>query len=134
MKKMDNYNTLNNIIHLYRNQKVSKETFIGAIVCLLLDKQTFKSNNEVGEFINLILNIQIPTYMVRSRTLMVARVCRIINGLDTKNIEKLSNTTYRFLKTIMLHELNQKSKVAGTGRDSLSNLDKWITGILKKDN
>ncbi|WP_312284488.1 hypothetical protein [Yokenella regensburgei] len=131
---MDNYNTLNNIIHLYRNQKVSKETFIGAIVCLLLDKQTFKSNNEVGEFINLILNIQIPTYMVRSRTLMVARVCRIINGLDTKNIEKLSNTTYRFLKTIMLHELNQKSKVAGTGRDSLSNLDKWITGILKKDN
>ncbi|EAV3687781.1 hypothetical protein E2W85_11795 [Salmonella enterica] len=131
---MDNYSTLNNIIHLYRNQKVSKETFIGAIVCLLLDKQTFKTNSEVGEFINLIFNIQMPSYTLRSRTLMVARICRIINDMDTKGIEKSSNTTYKFLKTIMLHELNQNSKVAGTGRDSLSNLDKWISGILKKDN
>lgn len=130
---MDNIKTLENIVHLYRNQKVSKETFIGLVVCLVLDKNILHTNSETADFIKYIFNIEFPAYIIKSRTLMIARLCRLLNSSDSKTIEKYSNNIYKFVKVIINNDFIDNVSPSTAKPDSLSNMNKWIAGILNKD-
>lgn len=124
---------INNISQFYRNSKVSKEAFIGIIVSLLLDKQLFRTNSDVGEFIKFIFDIELPLYTLRSRTLMLARICKIINDTDDKSLENQIKRTYTFIKKITSESETVTLSHSTDKNNSLTNMNKWIVGILKKD-
>lgn len=134
---MHNYKSINSILLQFKNKKVSRETFIGIIVSLILNKELFKTNQDVVKFTNLAFDLNFPMYITRSRTLMVARICRVLFNSDEKSIEKLSNMTSTYLNDILSQQselnLNTADKYKNTRNDALSNMNKWIGGILKKD-
>lgn len=130
IKKMENEN-LSNIFQLYRDDKISRESFIGLIVCLLLDKNVFLKNSDVGEFISSTFDIDLPFYTLRSRTLMVSRVCRLLSSVDKKSLDGYSDKTYGFIKKFYFHQ--ELNTTPSSKNKSTSNMNKWIQGILKKD-
>ncbi|MCB5311956.1 hypothetical protein [Yersinia intermedia] len=134
---MHNYKSINSILLQFKNKKVSRETFIGIIVSLILNKELFKTNQDVVKFTSLAFDLNFPMYITRSRTLMVARICRVLFNSDEKSIEKFSNMTSIYLNNILSQQselnLNTADKYKNTRNDALSNMNKWIGGILKKD-
>ncbi|WP_313140278.1 hypothetical protein [Leclercia sp.] len=135
---MDNSKAINDILKQLKTKRFSKDNFIGLIVCILLNKDIFSYNQEVSKFIKLSFDLNLPLYAVRSRTLMVAKICRYLFKFNEKEIERLRTKVYINLTTALADKLNSSTNLDGKSKnnknDALSNMNKWIGGILKKDN
>lgn len=135
---MDNAKEINDILKQFKTKRFSKENFIGLIVCILLNKDIFSYNHEVSKFIKLSFDLQLPLYAVRSRTLMVAKICRHLVNFNEKEIDRLNNKIYTNLTLALAEKFNLSNysddKSKNIKNDALSNMNKWIDGILKKDN
>lgn len=133
---MDNNYIAKISIANFKNRKVDKETFLGVFVSIVMNKEIFNTNNDAGFFINDTLNILLPHYVMRSRTLMVARACRILFIADENKIESYVKKTFIYLSYLQKEtntenpSTNQKAKIRSK---SISNMNKWINGILKKE-
>lgn len=113
---------------------VSKVTFLGAIICLLMNKELFKRNSDVNDFITSIFNIAMPVYATRSRTLMVAKICRVIVSYNDEKIKKASNNTCVYINGVSKSEVKIKSSSLNKNKNNaLDNMNMWIDGILNKD-
>lgn len=113
---------------------VSKMTFMGTIIYLVMNKELFKKNSEVNDFIAIVFNINMPIYATRSRTLMVAKICRVIVGFNDKEIIKMAKSTNTYISEVFNSEVSTKtSSVSKNKNNALSNMNMWIDGILNKD-
>lgn len=134
---MDKYNQINNILKKLKSKKVDKETLIGFIVTILLDKNIFSTNHEVNKFIWLSLKIVMPQYAIRSRTLMIAKVCKHLISMPETDIEYLKSVLYVNLIMVLSEQTSIEwhfdDHVKPVKNDALRNMNKWIGGILKKD-
>lgn len=120
-----------------QKKRIDKETFIGFYISIAMNKQVFASNNEAGFFLNDTLNILLPNYVMKSRTLMVARACRILLSADEIAFEKFIKNTLVYLSKFdegISLPTNKSIKTTNIKGNSSSNMKKWIEGILKKDN
>ena len=68
---------------------------IGIITVLIIKKDVIKKNSDVGEFVNNILKVKFPEYVIRSRTLIAARVSRILLELDDDKIENIKEKIFK---------------------------------------
>ncbi|WP_426448170.1 hypothetical protein [Siccibacter colletis] len=134
---MDNYKEINSILKHFLSRRVDKENLIGLIVTILLNKTFFSTNYEVSKFIKLTFNLEMPKYVVRSRTLMVAKICRHLVAINDKEVELLKSIIYSNLVMVLSEqyslEWHYDDKIKTVKNDALSNMNKWIGGILKKD-
>lgn len=72
---------------LFRNELKNKNIpgykLIGIAVELLLSKEVFKRNSEIATFAKDIFGIELKVYILKSRTMIVAKLCRCIHSLDS---------------------------------------------------
>ena len=80
-----------------KNKTIPKYKIVGIISELLLSKEIFRNNNEIEEFLDKILDIHFKTYVFRSRTLIIARVIRIL--LTAENSSTYKNDLYTFVQS-----------------------------------
>lgn len=120
-------------IKLYLMKNNLKVELIGIMAIIIISKDLIKRNHEVGEFIKKILEIEFPEYVVKSRTLMAARVNRIlINIDDEREIKKVNRKILRYLDTL---EKNKESedleKIVKKAKKENENdkLKKWLKGL-----
>ncbi|AOM39689.1 hypothetical protein [Xenorhabdus hominickii] len=131
---MDKSIEILNMIKKLKHGNVNKEFFLGLVITLILSKEIFKKNSEVALYLDNVFKVVFLPYTVRSRTLISAKISRVIIELSNKEIENLSSLTVNYI--INNHELkNEKKPVAKNNKkgNALSNMDKWIEGILKKE-
>ena len=113
---------------------VSKGTFLGTIVYLLMNKELFKKNSDVNDFIATVFSIAMPVYATRSRTLMVAKICRVIVDYNDEQIKKSSNNACNYINSIFKSKVNIKTPSVNKNKNNaLTNMNMWIDGILNKD-
>lgn len=131
---MDNYKELKQIQMLYTNKKISKEVLIGSVVSLILNKKILKSNIEVSDFIKFVFQTDMPLYASRSRTVMVAKICRKIFDSNEKEVQNYANKTYSIIKEILndYSVLEKNDKLIKDKNNSLTNMSKWIHGIIRR--
>jgi len=127
---MNDYELLKNIISQFKDKKISKQYIIGSLVLLILNKKIFKKNEDVSSFLENILDIKVPTYLTRSRTMMVAKVCRLMNDYSNSEIESYRKKILPFIIPIYDQYLNFDFTDSKNIK-SPTNLDAWISGILK---
>ncbi len=101
---MDKFKQQIDIIHKLRFGNTTKESLIGGVTCLVLSKNLFKLNAEVYKFIFNIFNIKFLPYAIRSRTLMLAKTCRIMVNLDSQEVKAASIRIYEYIMTELLPE------------------------------
>lgn len=79
-----------------KNKSVPKYKIIGIVAELLLSKEIFRTNSEIEDFLKQIFDIHFKLYIFRSRTLVVARVIRVI--LEMENDSSYKNNLYAFVQ------------------------------------
>ncbi|HCT8723776.1 TPA: hypothetical protein OUA76_000418, partial [Proteus mirabilis] len=91
---------MDNIIFMLRKLKhgnIAKENLIGIIIMLLLSKNLFKRNIDVAEYVENTFGIELLPYAVRSRTIIIAKLCRTLVNITDLEAKKISIKTYGYI-------------------------------------
>ncbi|EFD04340.1 hypothetical protein HMPREF0631_1368 [Peptostreptococcus anaerobius 653-L] len=101
-----------------KSKNVQKYKIIGIISEIILSKKLFVKNSEIDEFVYEILGVSFKDYVYKSRTMVVAKITRIIYNSD--EMHKFQKSTYVYVskKIEEYKELNNK----GNG----NSFDGWI--------
>lgn len=80
---------------------------MGILGILIIKKDILKKNSDVGEFIEYVVGEKFPGYVIKSRTLMSARINRILVNIDEQlEIKKIST---KILDYIDIHDDEENS-------------------------
>lgn len=114
----------NNLI-LYRNElknkNIPKYKILGMVVELILSKEIFKNNKEVGIFLKDIFDIELKYYVMKSRTMIVSKVCRKIVA-DT-------NVNYKNKLIEFINKQIEVLKNSNNIKEKRNEFDGWINKI-----
>lgn len=104
---------------------------IGVLCVLIISRNYIKSNSEVEEMIEELLKQKLPAYVVKSRTLMAARTCKILLNSETLDTMKIQQKLHEILKTSETPLLEEYKKNEKKSRKENENtkLEKWLKGI-----
>ena len=121
-------------IKLYlRKNDVSKVELMGVMGIIIISKDVIKRHTDVGEFIEYVMKIKFPEYVIKSRTLRSARINRIlINIEDNSEIRKISRNILDYLDNIENeNKSNEPEKNIKTVKKENENdkLKKWLKGL-----
>ena len=121
-------------IKLYlRKNDVSKVELMGVMGIIIISKDVIKRNTDVGEFIEYVMKIKFSEYVIKSRTLMSARINRIlINIEDNCEIRKISRNILDYLDNIENeNKSNEPEKNIKKVKKENENdkLKKWLKGL-----
>ena len=94
---------------------------------LIYSKVIFKKNVDVADFVNNIINIQLPGYITKSRTLMVGRCARIIFNADEGKIKDIHNKLITFFEKIETDKPTIK-KIKKKKNEN-EKLETWLKGL-----
>lgn len=118
--------------HGYLSKKdLNVVDLIGAITVLIITKDILKKNSEVKEFIKCVLNVNFPEYVVKSRTLMAARVGRLLIELDAGQILRIAENVIEYLGKVSIEKNQDKELKPKRNKKKNENekLEKWLKGL-----
>lgn len=107
-------------INELKNRLVSRYKLIGISSELILETRIFPKNSDIPPFLKEVFGVTYKEYVIKSRTLMLARVVRQIDNTPTAEIEHLKRRLYQFLT-------EQKE-----GQESIDKIEPIITSGIKR--
>ncbi|WP_077736431.1 hypothetical protein [Bacillus sonorensis] len=128
----DNLNEISILISQAKkanNQENKRILIFGTLTHILLSKSIINKNDEIPNFIKNIFKIDFKDYVYKSRTLVVARVARIVEKM---NLEELDNTINLLIKLFELENssVNKKNNKKDKNNNSvLKTIDDWVKVI-----
>lgn len=69
----------------------------GILQNLILSRQLFKRNKEIGEFLKNCFDTELSEYMLHSRTMICGKVSRIIYSIDEEELNNFMSRLYEIL-------------------------------------
>lgn len=119
------------IIERLRKNKVDIINLLGCYGLLILSKIVFKKNIEASEFLNYIFKIKLPLYITKSRTLMAAKIMRMIYNIkdDEDKIECIIVSTIEELEKFNIKKELTKKSNSKKKHDENKKLEKWLKGL-----
>ncbi|NST67556.1 hypothetical protein HRG75_08215 [Enterococcus faecalis] len=110
---------------LYRSSLKSKDIpkfqMMGITSELILSKQVFPKNIEITSFLNVVFNVEFKNYVMKSRTLILSRTVRVIEGCSENEYQNYRRKLLNFVEEY--YESEEVSKYI-----SKSSISKWVTG------
>ena len=117
MTKMFNY---------YRSELKSKNIarykLIGITTELILDTKFFTKNEDIAPFLEEVYNLTFKDYIMKSRTMIIARTSREIYRLDSKMYDQLRRRMLDFLNEFL-------SSIDTNTKNGNNDFVKWMDGI-----
>ena len=116
IKKLDRINKLEKIENKYYE-------LYPIVVMLIIKKSYFKRNNDLMELLK-IFNLEFKDYVMKSRTLLLARILR-----EIEKIKDIDNVVLN-LKKILVENTNEEGE---TPQNKVKNRDKkYLDNIIEK--
>lgn len=116
IKKLDRINKLEKIENKYYE-------LYPIVVMLIIKKSYFKRNNDLMELLK-IFNLEFKDYVMKSRTLLLARILR-----EIEKIKDIDDVVLN-LKKILVENTNEEGK---TPQNKVKNRDKkYLDNIIEK--
>lgn len=88
----------NNLL-LYRNElkikSIPRYKILGIITELLYSKKIFLRNSDINDFLREVFAIEYKSYVIKSRTLIVAKTCRYIEEIESVSV--FQKKLYKFI-------------------------------------
>ena len=121
-------------IKLYlKKNEIGTIELMGIMGMLIISKDILKRNSEVEEFIKKTLELTFPEYVIRSRTLMSARVNRVLAGIDDESeIKKYQKNILEYLESLKEAKVTEEpERVVRKVKKENENdkLKKWLRGV-----
>lgn len=126
-------NNLKKSINRAYHSSYSKDSFLGLIIMLLFSKEFLPTNKNAADFVNKYFKVEFLNYVIRSRTLMSAKLSRIIIDMSDDELKKCHAFLLLTLRSDMenLKEVDIK-KSNSKKKNAINNLNKWFG--IKKEN
>lgn len=106
---------------LYRNELKNKTIhsykLIGILLEILYSKEIFPKNKDIGAFLLEIFDVQYKDYVMRSRSLIVSRICKFL--LTEKENKIYARKILKFVNSI----ISEHSITEQNGKDFLKG---WV--------
>ncbi|MCW1837395.1 hypothetical protein [Bacillus xiamenensis] len=117
--QMDKY--LNRLLY----ESVDSIDVLGISIALIYSKEIFKKNEDLKNFLIKVFDLQFLPYVMKSRTLIAARVSRTLVKLNDEEIHKIK------LKILEYFKSDQESdKVKSSKRNTANEkMKKWLEGL-----
>lgn len=93
-----------------KNSKVPKYKLIGIVTEILVSKEIFKKNFEIGLFLKEIFDIDYKEYVMKSRTMIIARTSRIIHNSENNEYINYKKNLYFFITEQIEKMKNEQKK------------------------
>lgn len=104
---------------LFRNELKNKQVhtykLIGIVSELIFSKEVFQKNKDISTFTQDVFNITYKDYVVKSRTMVVAKISRLLHLCDNETMynEKLLIFINETIEKFKTNEKEQKSSLSG---------------------
>lgn len=92
-----------------KNTKVPKYKTIGIVTEILISKEVFKKNEEIREFLMRIFNISYKDYVMKSRTMVIARTSRLIHNSENDEYIVYKRNLYSFIN-LQIEKMKEEQK------------------------
>ncbi|WP_336153927.1 hypothetical protein [Bacillus sp. 204(2023)] len=80
-----------------KNSKPSRYKVTGIVSEMILSKEVFLKNSDINEFLKLVFEVEFKEYVMLSRTLIVARVIRILVKYSESDYLSCKKRLYKYL-------------------------------------
>ncbi|MCM3305825.1 hypothetical protein [Priestia megaterium] len=99
---------------------------LGLNVALLYSKNHFKKNEDISYFLKEVYNIDFLPYVMKSRTLIVARITKELNNKNEMELDVIRNKLIGFLSgSKPLPELRKKTQK----KNANDKMKTWLEGL-----
>ncbi|EJP8300948.1 hypothetical protein NZA78_004945 [Escherichia coli] len=132
-----NSNNLELLQTLVYKKPSSKEAFIGLITIAIYSREIFVKNEDAAEFVKNVFGLSFLDYVIKSRTLLCARLTRNLVNMSERDIKECIYKASEYFKTdkfIIGHNENSLTfKKSNVKRNANRDVGTWINALLKKD-
>lgn len=125
-------NNLKKSINKAYHSAYSKDSFLGLAIMLLFSREFLPTNKHAADFVKKYFKVEFLSYAIRSRTLMSAKLSRIIIDMTDDELKKCHTfllftlrSDIETLEEVGIKKSNSKKKHA------INNLNKWFS--MKKE-
>jgi len=91
------YNDLVMFRNELKNKIIPKYKLIGIVVELVLSRELFPKNSDLKKFTKNIFSIEYKEYVMKSRTMILARLSRLIEQTPDKELNEMKKKLYDFI-------------------------------------
>lgn len=105
------------------SSKNKLEHAIGLNTIIILSKDIFNKNEDINDYLKVVFDTSFLPYVIKSRTLIIAKVSRLIYSYDQKELNSLSRKMQTYFNID-----NPQTESDKKNKDN-NNLSKWIKGI-----
>jgi len=124
------------VFERFKKSKITVIDLLGCYGVLISSKSIFNNNKEVANFLNSIFKIQLPLYVIKSRTLIIAKILRMLYAYkdDQKKLDNIAIETINKLKEIKKaiedKQTEEPSKKTNNKKQNENDkLEKWLKGL-----
>jgi hypothetical protein len=137
---LDNY--LKSIKERYPDLKAevikNKISFMGAVSQVVLSKQFFKNNSDITPFLKEVFDIEFLEYVMKSRTLILSRLLRVIDSYEEKKLNEVIKKYKTYINHLSTSTNPEKTKVVQNNTYKKSDdfgdtLSRWRK-VIKRNN
>jgi hypothetical protein len=104
-----------------KNSKLPKYKLIGIITEILFSKEIFYKNIDISNFLENVFYIEFKPYVMKSRTMIVARISRIIYNSERNEYIEYKKNLLRFLNCEI-----EKMHNDGKQKKEKNQFDGWL--------
>lgn len=91
-----------------KNKYIPKYILCGIMSSMILSKSIFNHNDDIPEFLKEIINVEYKEYVIKSRTLIMARSTREIYNMSSESLFLTKNKLYEYIQKEIKKEENDK--------------------------
>ena len=116
-----------------RKNDISKVELMGVMGIIIISKDLIRKNVDVGQFVKYTTEISFPEYVIKSRTLISARINRIlVNIEDESEVRRISRKVLEYLDNIENEKISdgtEKTTRKVKKENENDKLKKWLKGL-----
>jgi hypothetical protein len=115
----------------YFLSKIEKRDFdnidlMGLNVAILYSRNYFVKNQDINSFLQEVYEIEFLPYVMKSRTLIVARITKEINKKSPEELKSIRNKMVNYLNRDSIKEDNKKNSKK---KDANEKMKSWLEGL-----
>lgn len=120
----------NEILNIINSNNINTCNILGLYTTTILSKEILKTNKDVVNFINSTLNIDLPIYITKSRTLICAKCSRLIFNYSIEEQKNIYDLYIENLYKLDVFKSNDKNDIFNVKQKkhykNNEKLSKWL--------
>lgn len=127
---MMSYDDINEKLH---NDSLDLINLIGVYSMIILSKEIFKKNTQAADFVKKTMNLNLANYIIKSRTLIIAKVIKTIVNYDLKEQKTMHIKCKEYFSTLnrSTDTHTTKTKTKKKKKSENEKLTTWLEGLRK---